>query len=183
MPVAADPGELRQAIYALGLSFGIGPNGAPGQSNTALKRVMEEVRRRYGCKLIAQCEIGDLLENPEMVVRKHRENNRRDTPKYLDTLEVLRQMCVYIERSGASSKSRHVVVVAHPDHWARCAAVVRAMGFIPLAPEGLETIPYDPQSTQWWTRKRALFILREYLIRGLLYVYLKFISIRCMSLT
>ena len=57
MPAAAEPSELRQAEYALGLSFGIGPNGAPGQSNIALKNVMEMVRRLYGCKLLAQWKL------------------------------------------------------------------------------------------------------------------------------
>lgn len=154
---------LKRSPYAIGLSFGIGPAHTSGMSNAVIASIMQELREKYGCLLMAQWEIGDCIASPHFVVRTHREKNSNGTTKYLDTYEVFAQ----IKDTGIIPQGASIILVAHPDHWARCAAVARSLGFIPLVPPDIMTIPFDPLSTQPWTRDAIKFFPREIAAWGL----------------
>lgn len=79
---------------------------------------------------------------------------------YLDTVEVVRQCAQYCIEHNL----KKVLVFAHPDHLGR---VKRSLKYFQLEYEVADTsaCPYDPKSTQAWTRGRAIYFLREILVR------------------
>jgi hypothetical protein len=147
-------GASKKAIFAL--SFGQGANGTPGKSNKALAEVVKKLHEESSLPMLLQWEIADCVsglikEGRDLVVRKHRAEG-----KYLDTREVIAQAWEFAKKRGI----KKVIVVAHPDHAPRCAAVAAKIGFDVEIANTLE-IPYDPESTQDWTRSAVVFKPRE----------------------
>jgi hypothetical protein len=64
-----------------------------------------------------------------------------------------------------------ILLIAHPDHQSRALKVAHKLGLDVEVAE-IEKVPYDPSSSQWWTRNRLLFRLWDlgagfyYFIRG-----------------
>lgn len=148
--------EEKDAQAIMALSFGQGRNGAPGLSNEALAQVVAALDGKYNLPIVAQWEIADCipdrLNDPEdLIVRKHRQEGQ-----YLDTYEVLMQAKEHCDKYGL----KKVIVVAHPDHMPRCAAVAIKLGF-EVAIAATAGVPYDQESTQEWTRSAEVFIPRE----------------------
>lgn len=140
----------------LALSFGQGINGTPGKSNEALAEIVKNLRERTGLLLCLQWEIADCLrsivdEPRDLVVRDHREKG-----KYLDTYEVIAQAWEFAKQRDI----REAIIVAHPDHAPRCAGVAAKLGF-DVVIANTASVPYDPESTQEWTRSREIFLERE----------------------
>jgi hypothetical protein len=80
--------------------------------------------------------------------------------KYLDTREVLRQ-CV---EHCVVHRFKKALIFAHPDHLPR---IKRELNHFNFKFELADTIgcPYDPKSSQIWTRNKTIFLLREVLVR------------------
>jgi len=148
--------EEKKAQIIIALSFGQGANGKPGLSNEALAEVVVELDDKYGLPIVAQWEIADCIpermkNEKDLVVRKHRQEGQ-----YLDTYEVLAQAKEHCDKFGF----KKAIVVAHPDHAPRCTAVAVKLGFdVTIA--NTANVPYDPESTQEWTRSKEVFVPRE----------------------
>lgn len=169
----ADYEELLECQVALGQSFGLREDG-PGLSNESLAKIIEWLQEAYPHLFppLVQWEIRDALPKGyvlSFVVEKHRVEG-----KYLETREVFAQQAEVCHQNGW----QRVIALAHPDHMGRVCEVIRAFKLdpvpFPITPSAANTVdvPYDPLSSQWWTRSRPLFKLREiptriyYLLRG-----------------
>lgn len=156
--------ELKTGQVVIALSFGCLEGGPGGKSNEALAVITRSIASAYHLPAIAQWEIADsILGFPkEYKVRKHHVEG-----KYLDSYEVLLQAHLRCN-SMAWFKA---IILAHPDHLWRCVKIAERLGFEVLT-IGTGCVPYDPKSTQWWTRGKFRFILREiparflYLLKG-----------------
>jgi len=58
-----------------------------------------------------------------------------------------------------------VIIIAHPMHVWRVNKHCQKLSLVPIIPYDLEKIPFDPASSQWWTRSAFLWIIRELPIR------------------
>jgi len=144
--------DVKESQVIIALAFGQGVNKTPGKSNEALAKIVEKLCEKERPPLCLQWEVADclpgLVKSHDLVVRRHREKD-----KYLDTYEVLAQAKAYCDRLGIE----RAIIVAHPDHAPRCAAVAAKLG---LGVQIADTagVPYDPDSVQEWTRNRDFFI-------------------------
>lgn len=156
-----------KADVLIGLSFG-GRKAAPGSSNEHLATVIAGIQiKRATCDhgelpMILQKEVDDACQrhNNCRIVEPRSFSiyrNERDKDGYLDSYEVLRQAWIIMKEEGW----KRAVIVAHPDHWPRCAAIAKWFGMEVVSNSGLRArlsiIGYDPKSIQFWTRKRWLF--------------------------
>lgn len=142
------------AIFCL--SFGKRDNGL-GLSNEFLIDKILEFYKNKPLPLIIQKDCADYLPkniNVDKVISQH-----RIFGKYLDTSEVIRQCVKYCADHGY----KKVLVFAHPDHLKRVRKNLKHQG---LEFEIADTIlcPYDPKSSQWWTRNKIFFMLREVMV-------------------
>lgn len=162
-PSEAD--KLKNADVIIGQSFGIDPNNKPGISNEFLANIVTQYDR-YDAVLhhypytILQWEIADCVGFSDYIISESRIQSI-----YLDTYEVLAQTWVVCQKEGW----KKAIIVAHPDHVWRVAKTAEKLGFQVLIAD-TAGCPYNPQSTQPWTRNRPAFIGREILAR-LLYLY------------
>jgi len=171
--VPADDEELHKCQVALAQSFGLREDG-PGLSNEALAEILRRLQSVYPhlAPPLVQWEIRDALPKEyvlSFVVKKHRVEG-----KYLETREVFAQQAEVCHENGW----KRVIAVAHPDHMGRVCEVIRAFKLdpvpFPITPSAADTtdVPYDLLSSQWWTRGRKRFLVREipsrlyYLLRG-----------------
>ena len=153
---ASEESALKSADVILGQSFGLRSDG-PGLSNYALAFVVARLAKRYSLPAVLQWEIADCLPNVHIagVIRRHRSEG-----KYLDTYEVLAQSAELCRARGW----KRAIVVAHPDHMWRCVQTAKKLGLMALVPP-MPEVPYDPASSQSWTRSRARFLPREIIAR------------------
>jgi hypothetical protein len=143
---------LSTADVIIGQAFGM-RHDSPGISNQALGEQADTVQKETGKPLILQGEIADCLPDrgQGIVIRKH------SLPgKYLDTYEFLWQAHLFCQLQ----RQNQVILIAHQDHRWRVMMVAKKLGFTIIIPDS-PPIPYDHQSTQWWTRRRSLFLIRE----------------------
>ncbi|MBI5913490.1 hypothetical protein HY839_03575 [Candidatus Azambacteria bacterium] len=152
--------ELRSAQVILAQSFGL-RGDKPGISNEALTKVVADLWRCYHLPLVLQWEIADCLPGVHKagVIRRHRTEG-----EYLDTHEVLAQSREICKKGWTKA-----IVVAHPDHMWRVVRVAENVGFHAI-PADVQDIPYDPQSSQSWTRSKMCFIPREIAARLLYFM-------------
>lgn len=144
--------DLAACEVILAQSFGLRADG-PGVSNEALAEVVRSLHLRHGLPMVLQWEVADCLTDLPMagVIREHEEPG-----KYLDSREVLLQSWSICQAHGW----KRAVVVAHPDHAWRVARIAHKLGF-QVAVANTSQVPYDPESTQVWTRGPVRFLLRE----------------------
>ena len=124
-----------------------------------MAKVVLKIRKRTGVSMILQIEVANavlkrLPERPKdlWIIRKHREKG-----KYLDTREVVYQTWEIMKKHNWTE----AIVIAHPLHISRVVKVFEKMGIETLIPKDVKNIPFDPNSTQWWTRNVFLWWLRE----------------------
>lgn len=144
------------AQIIIALSFGQGGNNSSGKSNKSLAKIVSALVDKYKLPVVAQWEIagclqGFLSDKRNLIIFKHR-NDRQ----YLDTYEVLAQAKDYCLGLG----SMKAIIVAHPDHAARCIAVAQKLGFKTVVAD-TKTVPYDSDSVQEWTRNKEAFVKHE----------------------
>lgn len=148
-------GDDNEAECVLGFSFGYidGPSGVlPGISNTQLAEFTE--KRFPNTPLILQFEIADALgaRTPDLVISESRIKG-----EYLNSREIALQALEFMKEKGW----KKVAIVTHPAMEARNDALCTKLGMITIAPTGLETIEYDPDSAQPWTRDAESWWERE----------------------
>ncbi|MDD5431052.1 MAG: hypothetical protein PHP03_02395 [Candidatus Pacebacteria bacterium] len=169
--------KLRKNAYEnkviVGQSFGQGPGKKPGRSNEDLAYIANKLKNYpYVDGMILQFEIADAFseeskippENfPDENIYVIREHSTSD--KYLDTYEVLRQAKEICDKRGW----KKIVILAHPLHQWRVLMTAKKI-FDEILVAEAESVAYDKDSVQWWTRSDIAFIAREISVR-LLYLY------------
>jgi len=121
-----------------------------------MAKLVEDLSIKYNLPIISQWEIADMIKKArnhlKAVVLEHRIKG-----KYLDTEEVAEQIMVEMKKQTW----KNVVVIAHSLHVWRCVKVLEKLGAEIIIPDGLEIIPFDFQSEQWYTRNFLFWIVRE----------------------
>ena len=151
-------GRIEEAQVIIAPAFGAGEMGDPGLANLFLGDIVGEISIKENLPIIAQIEVANALNALPVplklieVIKEHRIKG-----KYLDTYEVLSQAKEIMEKKGWNI----AILVAHPAHLPRCKKVLEKMGVKVIIPEGLEKIPFDSFSTQWWTRNKFAWWIRE----------------------
>lgn len=136
-----------------------------GISNAFLAVKAAKFSAAHDCPIICQREVFCYLDadhgSPMPVVLSGNEG------AYLDTYQALVETKAICEQRRWSK----ILLIAHPDHQSRALKVAHKLGLDVEVAE-IEKVPYDPSSSQWWTRNRLLFRLWDlgagfyYFIRG-----------------
>lgn len=146
--------NLDEAEVFIAQSFGLREN-SPGTSNEKLADKIRKLHKIYPRPLILQWEIADCLSELKdwivLVIKEHRVPS-----KYLDSKEVKTQAAIKMKEKGW----RIAILISHPCHNWRCKRILERLGVQVLIPL-LKDIPYDRESTQWWTRSSLAWIIRE----------------------
>jgi hypothetical protein len=166
-PVDAAPGELASVEAIVVFDFGAldaaTRNGAGGGAispvNAALASVTDLVP---AIPVLAQHESAQALAGRGRLVidleESAREADGLAADAHIDTARVVDALAALVDRAGWTS----VGVVAHPAHVARCVATCQRLGLrVTAAPTGHLAELWDPKSSQWWTRRPALWTARE----------------------
>ncbi len=139
------------------LSFGK-RNKEPSLSNKFLVRRIIDFYKSKPLPLIIQKDCADYFSKNikiDKIINEHIIAGR-----YLNTREVIRQCVEYC----VENKLKKALIFAHPDHLLR---IKKDFSHFNFQFEVADTTgcPYDPKSSQFWTRNKAIFLLREMLIR------------------
>lgn len=134
------------------LSFGMGSAlDCYGKSNLAIAKLVSTLK----FPIIAQWEIADLLEF-KYDVSIFRRIEKED--KYLDTYAVLLAAKQTMLKFGFTE----VIYCGHQDHLPRIRKIAEKLEIVESKIKTRNFfIPYDVDSTQWWTRSKFLFKSRE----------------------
>lgn len=151
-------GKVEDAQVIIAPSFGVRED-KPGWSNVDIARNIKRFLGKRKIPVIAPKEVAEACESIVMdigiivaVIKEHRIEGRD-----LDTYEFLSQA------QGIMEKKRwnKAILVAHPAHIPRAKRIFEKMRVEVIIPPGLESIPFDPRSIQWWTRNAFLWTVRE----------------------
>jgi uncharacterized SAM-binding protein YcdF (DUF218 family) len=151
-------GETAQADCVLGLAFGLVRDGLqirPGASNIGLAQLARKHFARL--PLILQGEVADAYGEPLPGIPLFRIDQHRQAGKYLDTSEVAAQALEIMRQQGW----RSAVLLAQAHHVPRVALVCQRLGLQTVVPPGLGEVGFCPNSSQWWTRGRLRWFVRE----------------------
>ena len=105
--------------------------------------------------LVLQFEIANELAHKNYVIFEIKEH--RNKGEYLDTNEVAQQALKIMDKQNLEKP----VLVAHPFHVPRVDAVCKKLGIKTIVPSGLNSIRFDPDSEQEWTRNPKAWGIRE----------------------
>jgi len=164
-------GRIEEGQVVVALSFGIrgkeyNKNGSKyskyGNSNIADQA--QDIYSEWETPLILQKGVAEasrewMFGDGKMVIaiiKKHRIEG-----KDLGIFEVLAQAAEIMKKNKWSK----VILIAHPGQIWRAKKVLEKMELKVIIPSGLEDIPFDPYSREWWTRNWFLWILREIPLR------------------
>ncbi|MDE2001780.1 MAG: hypothetical protein KGI60_04435 [Patescibacteria group bacterium] len=139
----------------LALSFGQ-RKGEPCLSNIGIAEAIKDCLfwAKHRPPILAQWEVAECLKKTCVPVR-HIVREHRVKGKYLDSYECLDQMAIVCRANGW----KVAFIAAHPHHRFRCQLIAEKLGLTTFAPK--LNVPYDPQSTQPWTRSPVRFLPRE----------------------
>lgn len=148
-------GNVDDADCVIGFSFGylgVDAYEQPGKSNRQLAAFIEE--HLSALPLIVQFEINDALKAAPAT---HVISKSRQEGEYLNSREIAEQAFILMQKHGW----HNAVIVTHPAMEARNDALCSKLGMITITPPGLESIEYDPDSAQPWTRDKESWWKRE----------------------
>lgn len=160
------PEELKTARAIIAFSFGFGPKRGgiknpagqyypelykPGKSNEAMASVIAGLYKD-GLQLpvFSQWEIAEALKEYEIVIPINQV--ARPGGKYLGTSGVVEQML-----DNGLNELTPVILVAQPYHMFRCKEITKKISekrgtALETLIANTSSVPFDPESEQWWTR-------------------------------
>lgn len=151
-------GRVAEADALVAFSFGAGRGASISVTN---RQLAATAGRRSNLPVLAQGEVAlALAAGGQPVVDIEalaRESNGLGPADYVDTAAVARAAATVVDAAGWTT----VGVVAHPAHAGRCAAICESLGMRAVIPPDILWVRFDPRSTQWWTRRRSAWLLRE----------------------
>jgi hypothetical protein len=121
----------------------------PGLSNEELAAFI--TRRFSSLPKILQTEIADALPSANRDQHVYVIAEAQNSGQRLDTPEIISQAKNVMQTHSWQT----AIVCAHPHHLPWVDYLCQAAGITTVAPEGLQTIPFDPRSAQYWTRSLA----------------------------
>lgn len=149
--------ELKDADAIIAQSFGTRERGgSPGRVNAILAEHASALALKYRLPIIAQEEIHDALPDPTGAFRVSGEASATDGSG-LDSWAMLQRAHDLI---GGGAIIERPIIVAQAHHIGRVAAQAVKLGMSPRLPEGMPRV-FAPDSEQWWTHTRGLWVLRE----------------------
>ncbi|MFH0952683.1 MAG: hypothetical protein V1838_05935 [Patescibacteria group bacterium] len=137
-------------------------------SNIQLANICLGIKEKHpGHPLIVQQEIAAAIDALSYALVIDRPSQGKD---YLNTRDIVKQATDWCRQAGIV----RINIVAHPAHQWRAYRLLTRQDYYQridvVATAGL--VGYDRQSSQWWTRRRLFWIMREipcrcyYLFRG-----------------
>jgi hypothetical protein len=148
-------GSVADADCAIGQSFGSSPDGIGLVNDRMAQFVDSDLPARL--YLLMQQEIANALEdqgsNANFVIKG---DPSTAVGGQLDSWGVLSQAQQHMMERGLNRP----VLVAQAHQIGRLTMQAIRLGMDPIVPEGLPT-DFDPESTQFWTRNRTLWSIRE----------------------
>lgn len=153
----------KEKIVIIGLAFGQGLDNTPGLSNRTLAKVALNQARKYQADLVLQGEIYDAID-PYFPLGEIKGGGlgifvvRPESDEYLDTYAVLVKAKERMRVEGYTS----AILVAHQAHMWRVRLVAKKLGIKEYEKAKYDKIPYDPRSTQPWTRNALVFSLYDF---------------------
>ncbi|MEK7519827.1 MAG: hypothetical protein AAB581_01090 [Patescibacteria group bacterium] len=146
----------------LAFSWGYRPSG-PSMSNEILAREVAVAKAGFEY-ILAQTEVADALiplgMTPDFIIGK--------SHVYITTADVGRAALVWMKEKGIDQAKTHIAVACHPVHWVGVRMVLRKLGVSAERIPG--NAPYDPQSSQWYTRGPLRALLGK-VTRGIAYAW------------
>jgi len=148
-------GDISKADCVIGFSFGYldTKDGVkPGKSNAQLA---DFIKTYFPNKpLILQFEISDALKQrtAALVIRESRKKD-----EYLNSKEIAEQALIFMNQHNWKTAA----IVTHPAMVARNDTLCQKLGILTVVPNGLETIEYETNSAQAWTRDKNSWWERE----------------------
>lgn len=136
----------------LALSFGAGKNY--GITNQSIARLVQARKD----PVIAQYEIAMILQQNK-IHHRNLEIIKEEPGEYLDSYKFLKEAKVIMNQKGYTD----VILLGHQDHLPRIRKIAEKMGMT-IIETVKHHLPYDPRSTQWWTRNKFLFCSREIIV-------------------
>tara|TARA_Y100000310_G_scaffold149264_2_gene148542 strand:+ start:164 stop:688 length:525 start_codon:yes stop_codon:yes gene_type:complete len=160
-----ESGNEKHINAIIAFAFGCDLDGdeiRPGVSNEAIASIVVAGQNinKYPPQpaIIVQREINDVFQAKEWDVKSVFEiRKHRVSEKYLDTQEVAEQAAEIMHDNDWQA----AVVVAHHGHVKRCIKCLEKLGIKSINLGSLQIVPYNKDSSQWWTRSWFLWWLRE----------------------
>lgn len=145
----------------VGVPFGGHTSGEKiGVSNAAILRVMSEVKAKLDAVRMRDDKLGPLPMATQW------EMTEADDPPLIDVVIGekndfhISTYRFFYELRKSCPEWNCIIIVAHPDHIWRVARVAKRFGYAVLIPPSvIESIPYDPESRQFWCRYKWKFPL------------------------
>ena len=140
-PIPSSDYELKNSEAIVAIPFGSHrPGHTIGISNEAMVQIMKSLHERFPeQKIIAQWEMNDSstqLPYNYLVGKRWAE--------HINTWEFFKDV-----RNNFPSLEK-ITVVAHPDHMMRVTRTAQTLGFKPVIPKEILTIPYDKGGSMAW---------------------------------
>jgi hypothetical protein len=153
-----------RADCLVAFSFGVvkdktTPRPRPGRANEQLARLAFE--QFPALPKILQIEVADAYRLLDPLGRVAVcQAVGADPYGRLTTLEVAEQAARFMVQNGWTTP----LLLAHPYHLPRVEVVWARLGLPSVVPPGLERVDFVPDSSQWWTRSRTAWRLKEPLV-------------------
>jgi len=146
-------------VFAFGNRTAADGSLVPGPTNEALAKVTRGFVAKHHVPVYAQTEIARILiaEGVKDVVSIDPVIGADGKVVYLSTAGVAAQV---VDKARAAGHELGTVgVIGFADHAVRCVLTARAAGMTAAVPKGV-VLPatYDAQSSQSWTRSRAVYL-------------------------
>lgn len=151
--------DTSDAQVIIGMAFGANMNGhgqPPGASNEDIARIIHRLWTARKIPVITQREVAEAMEVLHFPIRPALVISEQPGQFHIDSREVLFKAWEFCRQH----KLRTAIIVAHPMHILRSAWVAQKLGFRVRLPD-VSTVPYEPNSSQWWTRNPLFFFIWE----------------------
>ena len=149
-PVPSPVEDFSKVDAVIAIPFGSHNESQPvGRSNASIAALLISLHIRFNLPIGTQWEIAECNQAiPCEVIVGPRFAPHITTPEFFAAIKMARP------------EWKTIILVAHPDHIQRCVWTAEKMSYKVLIPD-VSTIPYDPASSQWWCRGRAVFLFWE----------------------
>lgn len=150
-------GNIKFADCIVALSFGRGRDTS-GLTNAVIACRIKRLIENQKLPVIAQWEVAEMINtSPNKVLFAI--GSKADG--YLYSWVVVRLIIEQMKKMGCFKP----ILIGHPAHLWRVKMHFRKQGIEVIIPEGLESIPFDWHSSQWWTKDRFRWFIKEIGVR------------------
>ncbi|HZZ99501.1 MAG TPA: hypothetical protein VFK07_02200 [Candidatus Paceibacterota bacterium] len=121
----------------------------PGLSNEVMADEVAKIKDQFDFVLV-QFEIGQALTAKNITVDHVTKPPVGWPHTYVNSYQVAEDMLAYLKSKGVEASDADISVICHHAHWDGLSLILRKLN---LKVKRVDfDIPYDPNSSQWWTR-------------------------------